>query len=199
MSPVNLENFVQNLLMDSSEAGDPVPDRPGWVQLPDSPLDPEYRQVRAYTEEVYMSNNAALDPSEHGGAYDIAMLTLLHLRKYWIETSEWAEEKRPEAALGSMSEDIQKVIEHLVTVRNALRVMEKGENTLEGEVKLKEAALSQAKLLFQKVKSAEAEAAAAFNISVWLRDSFRVLNEGPVEQLARVGQDSTINNTKEGA
>ena len=198
MSPVNLENFVRNLFMDCSEAGDPVPGRPGWVQLMDSPLAPEYRQVRAYNDEDYERNETALDPSEHGAAYDIAMLALLHLRKYWIETSEWVEEKRPEDALGSMAEDVEKVIEHLVTIRSALQVMERGENILTGEVKMKEAALAKVKLFLQQAKVAEADAAATLNSSSWARDLFRVLNEGPVEQLARVGQDTTTNN-EEGA
>jgi hypothetical protein len=188
MSPVNLENFVMQLFMDTVEAGDPIPDKPGWVQLPDSSLCPEYRQVRAYNEAEFLQNSTALDPSDHGAAYDIAMVALLHFRKYWIETSEWVEEKRPEEVLGSMGEDLQNVIEHLVTIRNALKVLEKGEPTLINDIKTKEEAQRKSKLLLQQVQAAENKASTELNSSIWARDLFRVLNEGPVEQLARVAE-----------
>lgn len=185
MDASKLETFLDLILVDSVGQGTNIPERPGYVywELDDGFLKHQDFHVLAWDETG--KNPFQLDGDSNHTASICAMSALLQLRKYWkdgyIEDNYGVEE-----ALDSMSGDVQAVISLLTEFRSKLLLLKTGEVGLQSLVKKAEAEASVASSTGWTAKQKEILTATAAAKASYTLDLYKILTEGPVEELARV-------------
>ena len=190
MNTANVETFLENLLMDSEDSGVPIPGKPGFVLFAMPQLKEEDLQLRCYNEEEWKNGGLlSLDPYSDCEAYIAATATLLLLRRRWRE-SHYLLEETPEGVVSTMADDISNVVGLLQSVATGLRSLSNGEAFLDTALQSARKAAQEAQEELAEAKAKMYESKTRVERANHKREMFRLLQEVPMEQLARLGQES---------
>ena len=204
MNTANVETFLENLLMDSEGSGVPIPGKPGFVLFDMPQLTEEDLKLRCYNEEEWKNGGKlSLDAYIDGEAYVAATATLLLLRRRWRESHYLLYQETPEGAISTMVDDISNVVGLLQSVATGLRSLSNGEAFLDTALQSARKAAQEAQEELAEAKAKMYESKTRVERANHNREMFRLLQEVPMEQLARLGIESvsvdvSVNNNNNG-
>jgi hypothetical protein len=188
MEASKLHAFLDRILVDSVGASADLPNtkETGYVYWEDNYEIPKHEDFHVLDYGSAEGSPFRLDGDSNHSVFMCTMALLIRLRKYWRDGYLEGEEPELNDALDSMSSDVQSAIEHLIQFRNALLLLKTGEDALRLKLKKTEVERSAAVLARHTAQQKENAATFATTEAKYTLDLYKILTEGPVEQLARL-------------
>ena len=191
MNAHHLLAFLEVLIMDSEGAGEPIPDRDGFVQA-DFRWPEVDQEDRVLTVMNWDSPFAVTECDGNLAVYSVAVQAMIALRSYWRECApSYVEMGGGQACevLSYLASDVGQLISMLTHYENLLNRLMKGMGELQTAEAEDEADAQKARQSLERAQSTLRSKELKLAASQALIQAFGLMVRTPVEQLAALGEE----------